>query len=361
MATLTGDERFAFDSLSTSAADVRHRRARAARRAVRGGAGQVSRAARRCQRRRPGGRGPEGDLRRAVQGTGAKQARASRSRAIRGSSSRRRSRPSSARGTASARSTTATRPASPHDLGTAVNIQTMVFGNMGEDSGTGVVTTRNVTTGENEIEGDYLMNAQGEDVVAGTRATNRIATLARAMPRIWREFTRACTQARAALPARCRTSSSRSSAASCGCCRRATPSARRRRRCASPSSSPTSGGSPARGGAARHAGTRRLLPAPAVRARGAQGGQGQRRADRLRPQRVAGRGHRQCSPSTPTPPSAGPRREESRDHGAARDQARRRARHARGAGHRHHAGGRTSHAALVARQFGKPAVVGVTR
>jgi pyruvate,orthophosphate dikinase len=79
----------------------------------------------------------------------------------------------------------------PHDLGTAVNIQAMVFGNLGEGSATGVVTTRNVTTGEREIEGDWLANAQGEDVVAGTRATNRIATLAQAMPRVWREFTRA--------------------------------------------------------------------------------------------------------------------------------------------------------------------------
>jgi pyruvate,orthophosphate dikinase len=81
----------------------------------------------------------------------------------------------------------------PHDLGTAVNIQTMVFGNLGEGSATGVVTTRNVTTGEAEIEGDWLANAQGEDVVAGTRTTNRIASLAQAMPKVWKEFTRACT------------------------------------------------------------------------------------------------------------------------------------------------------------------------
>ena len=80
----------------------------------------------------------------------------------------------------------------PHDLGTAVNIQTMVFGNLGADSGTGVVTTRNVTTGEAEIEGDWLTNAQGEDVVAGTRATRPIAELAGAMPAIWREFARHC-------------------------------------------------------------------------------------------------------------------------------------------------------------------------
>src|SRR6185436_15028428 len=54
----------------------------------------------------------------------------------------------------------------PHDLGTAVNIVSMVMGNLGQGSGTGVVTTRNVSTGEKEIEGDYLTNAQGEDVVA---------------------------------------------------------------------------------------------------------------------------------------------------------------------------------------------------
>ncbi len=79
-----------------------------------------------------------------------------------------------------------------HDLGTAVNVQTMVFGNLGADSGTGVVTTRNVTTGEPEIEGDWLTNAQGEDVVAGTRATRPIAELAGAMPKIWREFVGHC-------------------------------------------------------------------------------------------------------------------------------------------------------------------------
>jgi len=80
----------------------------------------------------------------------------------------------------------------PHDLGTAVNIQTMVFGNLGEGSATGVVTSRNVTVGEDEIEGDWLANAQGEDVVAGTRATHAIATLGDAMPKVWRQFTSAC-------------------------------------------------------------------------------------------------------------------------------------------------------------------------
>jgi pyruvate,orthophosphate dikinase len=80
----------------------------------------------------------------------------------------------------------------PHDLGTAVNIVTMVFGNMGADSGTGVVTTRNVTTGEPDLEGDYLTNAQGEDVVAGTRATKPIAALKDEMPAIYRQFASIC-------------------------------------------------------------------------------------------------------------------------------------------------------------------------
>lgn len=75
-----------------------------------------------------------------------------------------------------------------HDLGTGVNIQTMVFGNMGTDSGTGVATTRNVSTGENEIEGDYLINAQGEDVVAGIRITKPIQELKDDLPKSYREF-----------------------------------------------------------------------------------------------------------------------------------------------------------------------------
>ncbi|MGQ0749965.1 MAG: pyruvate, phosphate dikinase [Betaproteobacteria bacterium] len=78
----------------------------------------------------------------------------------------------------------------PHDLGTAVNVVTMVFGNLGADSGTGVATTRNVTTGENALEGDFLMNAQGEDVVAGTRKTLPIADLERLMPRVDKELKR---------------------------------------------------------------------------------------------------------------------------------------------------------------------------
>ena len=75
-----------------------------------------------------------------------------------------------------------------HDLGTGANIVTMVFGNMGADSGTGVYTSRNITTGEHEIEGDYLLNAQGEDVVAGIRETKPIDELKNDMPEAFAEL-----------------------------------------------------------------------------------------------------------------------------------------------------------------------------
>lgn len=77
-----------------------------------------------------------------------------------------------------------------HDLGTAVNIQTMVFGNMGDDSATGVAMSRNASTGEPELEGDFLMNAQGEDVVAGIRITDPLSKLKEEMPEIYAEFER---------------------------------------------------------------------------------------------------------------------------------------------------------------------------
>jgi pyruvate,orthophosphate dikinase len=75
-----------------------------------------------------------------------------------------------------------------HDLGTAVNIVTMVFGNMGNDSATGVAMTRNGSTGDKRIEGDYLTNAQGEDVVAGIRLTKDISQLKDEMPEAYQEF-----------------------------------------------------------------------------------------------------------------------------------------------------------------------------
>ena len=77
-----------------------------------------------------------------------------------------------------------------HNLGTAVNIQTMVFGNIGDDCATGVFMSRNATTGEPALEGDYLINAQGEDVVAGTRTTLPIKQLAEDMPERYEELER---------------------------------------------------------------------------------------------------------------------------------------------------------------------------
>ena len=73
----------------------------------------------------------------------------------------------------------------PHDWGTAVNIQTMVYGNMGDTSGTGVAFTRDPGTGEKKYFGEYLINAQGEDVVAGIRTPQSIETLEETMPRVY--------------------------------------------------------------------------------------------------------------------------------------------------------------------------------
>ncbi len=77
-----------------------------------------------------------------------------------------------------------------HDLGTAVNVVTMVFGNMGDDSGTGVAFTRDPNTGEKVLYGEYLTNAQGEDVVAGIRTAPKIAQMAQDMPAVYAEFVR---------------------------------------------------------------------------------------------------------------------------------------------------------------------------
>lgn len=76
----------------------------------------------------------------------------------------------------------------PDDWGTAVNVQEMVYGNMGETSGTGVAFTRSPITGEDALYGDYLINAQGEDVVAGVRTPSDISTLKEVMPNIYNEF-----------------------------------------------------------------------------------------------------------------------------------------------------------------------------
>jgi pyruvate,orthophosphate dikinase len=78
----------------------------------------------------------------------------------------------------------------PHDLGTAVNVQSMVFGNMGDDSGTGVAFTRDPSTGEHKLYGEYLTNAQGEDVVAGIRTPKPISAMARDLPKAYKQFER---------------------------------------------------------------------------------------------------------------------------------------------------------------------------
>ena len=76
----------------------------------------------------------------------------------------------------------------PHNLGTAVNVQTMVFGNMGFDSGTGVAFTRDPRTGEKKLFGEYLLNAQGEDVVAGIRTPHPIAVMEKELPSVYQQF-----------------------------------------------------------------------------------------------------------------------------------------------------------------------------
>ena len=80
----------------------------------------------------------------------------------------------------------------PSSWGTAVNVQEMVFGNMGETSGTGVAFTRNPATGEKKLFGEFLMNAQGEDVVAGVRTPQTIDQLAQVMPEVYDQFTKIC-------------------------------------------------------------------------------------------------------------------------------------------------------------------------
>ncbi len=78
----------------------------------------------------------------------------------------------------------------PHDLGTAVNVQSMVFGNMGDDCGTGVAFTRDPSTGEKKLYGEYLTNAQGEDVVAGIRTPKPISEMQRDLPQAYKQFER---------------------------------------------------------------------------------------------------------------------------------------------------------------------------
>jgi pyruvate,orthophosphate dikinase len=88
----------------------------------------------------------------------------------------------------------------PSEWGTAVNVQTMVFGNMGDDSATGVAFTRDPANGEKVFYGEYLINAQGEDVVAGVRTPKPIAQLAEEMPAAHKELEAGPQEAGKALP-----------------------------------------------------------------------------------------------------------------------------------------------------------------
>ena len=81
----------------------------------------------------------------------------------------------------------------PYSWGTAVNVQMMAFGNMGETSGTGVAFTRDPATGEKKLMGEFLMNAQGEDVVAGVRTPQHIDKLKEVMPEVYEQFTKICS------------------------------------------------------------------------------------------------------------------------------------------------------------------------
>ena len=130
----------------------------------------------------------------------------------------------------------------PKSWGTAVNVQAMVFGNMGDTSATGVAFTRNPSTGEKALYGEFLVNAQGEDVVAGIRTPQNITEAARIeagsdkpslqkmMPEAFASFVDDLRHGSRSTIATCRTSNSPSSAASSGCCRRARASAPPRRR-----------------------------------------------------------------------------------------------------------------------------------
>jgi pyruvate, orthophosphate dikinase len=80
----------------------------------------------------------------------------------------------------------------PDTLGTAVNIVTMVFGNMGNTSGTGVAFTRNPSTGEKLVYGEYLINAQGEDVVAGIRTPQKVVVMSEELPEAYAQFMEIC-------------------------------------------------------------------------------------------------------------------------------------------------------------------------
>ena len=103
-------------------------------------------------------------------------------------------------------------------LGTAVNVQSMVYGNMGDDSGTGVAFTRNPNTGENKFFGEFLINAQGEDVVAGIRTPQPVADMPKWNRAVYKELL-AIKKILKTTIVKCRTSNSRLSVERCSCFR----------------------------------------------------------------------------------------------------------------------------------------------
>ena len=136
--------------------------------------------------------------------------------------------PSLIRGTRSVRSIIAATIDLSDDWGTAVNIVSMVFGNLGDDSGTGVAFTRDPSTGEKKLHGEYLRNAQGEDVVAGIRTPEKISDLEKSQPEIYKQFVEIAKKLEAHYRDVQRSPNSQSSVASFTCSRRAARNARQK-------------------------------------------------------------------------------------------------------------------------------------
>jgi pyruvate,orthophosphate dikinase len=243
-----------------------------------------------------------------------------------------------------------------HDLGTAVNVQTMVFGNRDENSGTGVGFTRNAATGENVPYGDFLINAQGEDVVAGIRNTEDLDHLGKHFPEIKKELLDIFKRLEAHYQDMCDTEftieqgklwmlqtrvGKRTGAAALKMAVDMTKGTK----------SPNGVWKISKEEAVMRVAAEHLDSgaAPAVRRQGQGAGQG--------PRRVAGRRGRQGVLHRRRRLRRR-RARRARGAGPQRDQPRRRARHDGQSGHPHGRGGLVSHAAVVARGWGTPAVVG---
>ena len=310
-------------------ADVRQDRARRRRRAVRGGAARpASRSEGVSDRHRAHRPTTSQGLVDDVQGDRARRGGRRVPDDPHGAAAATRSRRCSSRGTASAPAIYRRMEKIPDDLGTAVNVQTMVFGNKGDDSGTGVAFTRNPSTGENRPYGDFLTNAQGEDVVAGIRITEPLDAMGNEFPESPRAAARRDAAAREPLPRHVRHRVHDRA----GPPVHAADARRQAHRGGRAAHGRRDGGRrpdrQARGGAARAARAARPAPAPAVRPEGDVHGA------RQGPERVAGRGGRQGVLHRRRRRGA-PRRRRARDPRAARDVARRPARHDRGRGHPH--------------------------